>query len=90
MPLGFVVDFVPGTMNAEEGFQMMPVGAAFIGGLFGSTVLQEVVGTTVGFWHSVSARGSARDCLPRREGRSYDRQIYPLAPPAKCDRLHTY
>jgi hypothetical protein len=33
--------------------------------------------------------GSARDCLPRRAGKSYDWQIYPLAPPVKCDRLHT-
>ncbi len=47
MPLGFVVDFEPGTANAGERFQMIPVGAAFVGGLFGSTGLQEVGGTTL-------------------------------------------
>ena len=34
--------------------------------------------------------GSARDCLPRSEGKSYDWQIHILAPSAKCDQLHTY
>src|SRR5262249_15667492 len=34
--------------------------------------------------------GSARDCLPRSEGKSYDWQIHILAPSAKCDQHHTY
>src|ERR1700730_7360927 len=40
---------VPGTTNAEEGFQIMPVGAAGVsfGRFFGSTVLQSVMGTTL-------------------------------------------
>src|ERR1700730_11382574 len=49
MPLGFIVETVPGTTNAADGFQMMPVGAAGVGvggGAGGGlTVWQSVLGT---------------------------------------------
>jgi hypothetical protein len=31
MPVGFAVETVPGTTNAGDGFQMMPVGAVGVG-----------------------------------------------------------
>jgi hypothetical protein len=49
MPLEFAGETVPGTTNADDGFQIMPVGAAGVG--FGAgaggglTVWQSVLGT---------------------------------------------
>src|ERR1700730_3744947 len=51
MPLGFVIETVPGTTNAEDGFQMMPVGPAGVGigaGAGGGLMVwQSVRGTTL-------------------------------------------